>query len=787
MSSPTHGPRRSRPAAFSRSAVPLTGSPHAAILSVEVLESRTTPAAFAVDPLGRVSGVLGPAPVGGPAREVVFVESDVPGAVALVESVHPGADAVLLDAGGDGLAEMQAFLGPRHGLAGVDVVAHGAAGVLDLGTVRLDRPVLAGLAAQVGVIGGAIRPGGDLALYSCDVAAGPAGADFVSALAAATGRGVAAATHPVGPAALGGDWRLDVHTAGVQDSLPLPVDAARVAGLLNYITTVVGAVDREGAQRTAVGMDPSGVALDAAGNMFIVDAGDNRILRVDAATGAVTTVAGTGATTGAFGDGGPATAAALAYPIAVAADGAGDVFVTQLLYAGVRRVDASTGVITTVAGTGTPGYSGDGGPATAAAINRPSGIAADPAGDLFIADAQNSVVREVVASTGVITTVAGTGPAGFGGDGGPAAAAQLNGPGGLAVDAAGDLFIADGGNGRVREVAASTGVITTVAGTGAAGFGGDGGPAAAAQLNGPGGLAVDAAGDLFIADVGNYRLREVTGTTGVISTIAGNGSYGDGGDGGPATAATIGLFGGLAADPAGNVYLSNHLRIRRVDRTTDIITTFAGNGARSFNFGYSGDGGPGLTAQLNAPSSVAVDPAGNLYIADSENNRIRKVDGATGVITTVAGTGTPGYSGDGGPATAAQLDDPIGVALDGFGNLYIVDYVSAVVRKVDGKTGTITTVAGSTPGFSGDGGPATAAQLYFAGGGYNTSELAFDAAGDLFIADSGNDRIREVNGATGVITTVAGDGTRAVMNVPAGWPLTRPGTCSSRTMGTIGS
>ena len=484
---------------------------------------------------------------------------------------------------------------------------------------------------------------------------------------------------------------------------------------------------------------PEGVAVDGAGNLFIADRDNHRIRKVDTA-GVITTVAGTGET-GFRGDGGPATAARLFFPAGVAVDGAGNLFIADQYNARVRKVD-SAGVITTVAGLGNHGFSGDGSPATAARLFFPADVAVDGAGNLFIADTWNQRIRKVD-TAGVITTVAGTGRSGFSGDGGPAPAARLFFPAGVAVDGAGNLFIADRGNYRIRKVD-TAGVITTVAGTGRSGFSGDGGPAPAARLFFPAGVAVDGAGNLFIADQGNYRIRKVD-TAGVITTVAGTGTRGFSGDGGPAADATLTQPFGVAVDGAGNLFFAdegNH-RIRKVD-AAGVITTVAGTGER-------GDGGPAVNAPLDRPSDVAADGAGNLFIADTWNQRIRKVDTA-GVITTVAGTGTRGFSGDGGPAAAARLNHPGGVAVDGADNLFIADWGARRIRKVD-TAGVITTVAGTgRSGFSGDGGPATTARLNCPCG------VAVDGAGNLFIADEGTHRIRKVD-AAGVITTVAGTGT----------------------------
>jgi len=475
---------------------------------------------------------------------------------------------------------------------------------------------------------------------------------------------------------------------------------------------------------------PNGVAVDSAGNVYVVDSGNKRIRKVS--NGVITTVAGNGMT-GFSGDNGPATSAELNEPEGIAADSAGNLYIADWQNNRIRMV--SNGVITTVAGNGTRGYSGDGGPATSAQLAYPQSVAVDSAGNLYIADTSNSCIRKV--ANGVITTVAGNGEFGFSGDNGPATSAQFNGPTGVAVDSGGNLYIADQPNQRIRKV--SNGLITTVAGGGTSI--GDNGPATNAQLYEPSGVAVDSAGNLYIADSYHYRIRKVS--NGVITTVAGNGTQGFSGDNGPATSAQFYELGGVAVDSAGNLYIADsaNFRIRKV--TNGVITTVAGNGTQ----GFSGDGGPATNAQLNFPGSVAVDSAGNLYFADYDNFRIREV--SNGVITTVAGNGTFGSSGDNGPATSAQLI-PYGVAVDSGGNLYIADGFNHRIRKV--SNGVITTVAGDgVPGFSGDNGPATSAQLA------SPSGVAVDSAGNLYIADEGNSRIRKV--AKGVITTIAGNGT----------------------------
>jgi trimeric autotransporter adhesin len=317
-------------------------------------------------------------------------------------------------------------------------------------------------------------------------------------------------------------------------------------------------------------------------------------------------------------NGTPALTQVLDHPDALALDGTGGLYVSIGPQNRIYRITA-TGLISLTAGFGFSGFSGDGGLATAAKLNNPHGVAVDPAGNLYIADASNNRIRKVT-PRGIISTVAGNGSKGFSGNGSQATAAQLNEPIGVAVDSAGNLYIADNQNHRIRKVT-TTGIINTVAGNGTKGFRGDGGPATAAQLNYPWGVAVDSAGNLYFTEFGNHRIRKVT-TAGIISTVGGNGTRGFSGDGGPATAAQFDYPLGLAVDSAGNIYLAdlqNH-RIRKVTNT-GIISTVAGNGTK----GFSGDGGPATTAQLNYPYGVAVNSAGSLFIADTENNRIRVV------------------------------------------------------------------------------------------------------------------------------------------------------------------
>ena len=576
----------------------------------------------------------------------------------------------------------------------------------------------------------------------------------------------------------------------------------RMISASGMITTIAGndtaAYVGDGGPASAAEVSGAGgIAIDASGNIYIADGGNDVIRKINT-SGIISTVAGIGYSYGFSGDGGAATAALMNQPSGVAVDASGNIYVADWNNGRVRKVDVS-GIITTFAGTGASGYSGDGGMATDALLRNPAGVAVDASGNVYIADEFNGCIRKVN-NTGIITTIAGNGTLGYSGDGGPAVAAELYQPTSISVDASGNVFIADQVNNRIRKINAS-GVITTVSGSSAGGFSGDNGPATAALLYAPACVYVDAMGNVFIADESNNRVREIN-TSGVIKTIAGDSPTGHG-DGGPATAAQISEPFDIAFDAVGNVYIAdwNNNLIRKVD-TSGVISTVAGNGVS----GFSGDGGLATAASLHNPAGIAVDNYGDLYISDDDNDCIRKVNTAgiisticggsgghygdggpataagitvpmcmvidrvgnlyfsesneyvrkidtAGIISTVAGNGDMAFYGDGGPATAAALNNNVGVAVDNIGNIYIADYLNHRIRKVD-TAGIISTIAGNgTPGYSGDGGPASAALLNYPAG------ISVDNAGNLFVSDEQNNSVRKID-PTGIITTITGDGTQ---------------------------
>jgi sugar lactone lactonase YvrE len=366
----------------------------------------------------------------------------------------------------------------------------------------------------------------------------------------------------------------------------------------------------------------------------------------------------------------------LILPSAIVFDTAGNLYIAETGNHVIRKVDL-TGNITTVAGTGTQGFSGDNGPATSATLDSPQGLALDTKNNLYLADTHNHRIRKLNVTTGIITTIAGTTTAGFSGDTSLATAAQLNLPTALALDAANNLYLADTGNHRIRKINATTGIITTIAGTGIQGFSGEAGPATSAAIDSPTGLALDAQSNLYLADTHNHRIRKITAATGIITTIAGTGTQSFSGDTAASTAATLALPHGITIDPAGNLYLAdtqNH-RIRRIDATTGIITTVAGDGTQAFD----GDGGPAIAASLNTPRAAALSPSTLLTLADTGNQRVRQLDSAPAPATTIHTIAGIGLTAPG----ALTLSAPSVIA-------YGTGQLTATLASTTNATGAIT-------------------------------------------------------------------------------------------------
>ena len=570
------------------------------------------------------------------------------------------------------------------------------------------------------------------------------------------------------------------------------------------IRTIAGTVDvAEGVAATEARLfRPSSSAFDSSGNLYVSEEANHRVRKIDTA-GVITTIAGTGEQ-GYAGDGGPATQAEFDGPGGIGVNWLGEVFVADRGNDVVRKIDVTgrittvrtnrplfnpdglaldlfgnvvvaerhvrnhlvrridhAGNVTVVAGVAGQrgGFNGDGS-AREARLYHPRSVAADASGNVYVADWFNNRVRKIDPA-GTIVTIAGTGKRGYSGDGGPAVDAQLSGPSGVLVDSAGNVYISDAGNYRVRKVD-SSGTIETVAGTGEPGSLGNGGLAAEASLRYPRGLAMDASGSLFIADSGNHTVRRVSGA-GTIMPFAGTGEPFDKRDGGPASMAQFGFPVSVAADAAGNVYVLDSNQVRKIDRD-GMITTIAGTG----EYGYSGDGGPAIEAELRNPTVLELDGVGNLYLAGRFSHRVRKIDVA-GTITTIAGTGESGFSGDGGRAVEAQLDQPRAIAVDSLGNVYVADYFNNRVRKID-AFGVITTFVGtgafddtSEFGYVRSTGDSRSDYLWEPSGVAPAAEtrltyphgLAIDAEDNLYVFDWGN-RSR-FNGRIGKIDTASSE------------------------------
>lgn len=514
------------------------------------------------------------------------------------------------------------------------------------------------------------------------------------------------------------------------------------------ITTIAGNGESGVSPENTIAVNASinssySIAEDSLGNVYFADTGNQRIAKIDI-HGNLTTVAGKVGSAGYSGDNGPATAAQLNSPLSVTVDPSNNIVIADTNNNVVRVVNTS-GIIKTLAGTGKPGFGGDNGPATSALLYEPWTVSADLQGNILVVDYANDVIRKID-TKGVITTVAGIfAKAGLGTDNVPATSSELYYPFSVAAEAAGSFLIADFSNNTIRR-ASTSGIITTIAGNGFKATSPSGGAASSAILAAPTKVTIDNSGNVLIADWNNQLVERVNLGNGTISVIAGIGRAAYTADNVPASTAGLNFPQGITTDHAGNIYISDTFneRIRKID-TTGTITTIAGIGQS----GYQGDGGSALKANLNVPQGLRFDPAGNLVFADSNNNVVRSIS-PQGVITTIAGTGTAGYNRDGIPATQAELQTPTDVAFDSAGNLYIADSANNRIRRVD-LNKNISTVAGTgTGGFSGDG-LATAVQLLTPTG------INFDNSGNLLIADRNNNRIRLLT-PSGQIKTIAGDG-----------------------------
>jgi sugar lactone lactonase YvrE len=549
-----------------------------------------------------------------------------------------------------------------------------------------------------------------------------------------------------------GDRTLTVQTRGGMDQRRFTILPKPLAELATgEITTIAGGIayigDAGQATNPEVALSALSIALDDVGNMIIADDLNNRVRKVDVNTGIVTTIAGSGRSDFS-GDGAIATAASLNSPQSVTIDTNGNIFIADTSNNRVRKIDANTNIITTIAGNGIAGFDGDNEVATNASLDTPTSVTVDKQGNIFIADSGNNRIRRVDTTTSIITTVVGNGRSDFSGDGGPAFQASLSFPIGIFLDNKNNLLIADSFNNRIRRVDNSTGNITSIAGTGDADYNGDNILATGASLNFPSFATMDGLGNIFISDTDNSRVRKIDVNTGMISTVAGNGQDSATTDNIPAINSTVRPTEAIA-DGFGNLFIADqdNNRICRVDVKTGLITTIAGNGKANFD----GDGSV-ATSAVFMPVEIALDNDGDLLIADRLTSRVRKVDFNTGLITSIAGCPEIDCPlGDGGAATNARLS-PLDIAVDKQGNIFIADGNANRIRKID-NSGTINTVAGSDEnGFGGDGGQATQAKLNLPNG------VALDLDGNILIADSFNSRIRKVDITTGTITTIGGNG-----------------------------
>ena len=492
----------------------------------------------------------------------------------------------------------------------------------------------------------------------------------------------------------------------------------------------LGGYDGDGGPATDAGfLHPEHVAFDSKGDLYVCDNSNHRVRKIGMKTGTITTVLGNGQAA-SNGDGGPAVEASTLMPDALCLDVDDNIYVGEKYGFRVRKVDAGTGIVTTLVGTGVPGWGEEGRRGSETRCNScESGIWADPDGTVLWSDCSGRL-RRYDGRTGIVTTVLGGTSVH---DGGPATEAFLRGPAGLCVGPEGHIYFADVWNHRIRAIDPNNGIIRTVAGNGARAHGGDGGPATEAAFGSPHDASVDSRGRIVITDTRHGRLRRVD-EDGIVRSVAGTGSLWDTGDGGPAANACLYQVQAVTHGPNDDIYLGDAIgRIRRIDGQTGTIDTVAGIGIQ----GFTGDGGPAVEARIGAPSAIRLDSKSNLYFADSAYHVVRMVD-TEGTITTLAGTGEAGWSPDGTVAVEAKLDQPWGLAVSPEGEVYLSDSRNNRVRRVT-RDGTIETIAGGDKaGDAGDGGPATEARLNEPHG------LCLYGAKTLLVCDNYNNRIRAV-------------------------------------------
>ena len=519
-----------------------------------------------------------------------------------------------------------------------------------------------------------------------------------------------------------------------------------------YVNSIAGTgspglvTNGQPATSASLGTEIAKVATDSDGNVYIgtKDLGW-KIQKISASTNTITTIAGNYRYF--YGDGQFPLSAAFGPRLALSVSPQGQVIITDISNVRIRALTTDP-IVQTIAGTGVTSYSGDGGPAYLATFSSPTCTATDLSGNLYVADTGNRILRIIQGST--ITTYAGTpGVQGSAGDGGPALSATLTAPFGLATDLSNNVYFTDTSNCVIRQVSRLS-TIALIAGTYTSGFGGDGGPAINATLSTPRGITVDSSRNIYVCDTGNARVRRINANTQTIQTIAGNGTNAYGGDGGLAVNASLSTPTGVAVDAQGNVYISDtgNQCIRFVNMTNNRITTVAG---RPRQVGNSGDNSFASFATLNSPTHIALDlNSGYYYIADEGNSRVRYVDPMMRIIYPSAGNGSPFYTGDGGNATAAVFGG-IKCLTAGSNDLYIVDDAAHIIRSINLTTGLISAVAGTgVPGFSGEGGLATLARIS------SPQAIVVDSNATLYFTDRDNQRVRRI--VSGTISTLAGTG-----------------------------